>query len=46
MKLIFGELAVVLLEGSRTSSEKLQNKGFQFKFPELKPALKDLLAKN
>ncbi len=46
MKLIFGELAVVLLEGSRTSSEKLQNTGFQFKFPELKPALKDLLAKN
>ena len=46
MKLIFGELAVVLLEGSRTSSEKLQNTGFQFKFPELKSALKDLLVKN
>jgi len=46
MKLIFGELAVVLLEGSRTSSEKLQNTGFQFKFPELRPALKDLLTTN
>ena len=46
MKLIFGELSVALLEGSRTSSEKLQGAGFQFKFPELKPALKDLLIKN
>ncbi|MCU7616789.1 TIGR01777 family oxidoreductase [Chryseobacterium sp. PBS4-4] len=46
MKMIFGELSVVLLEGSRTSSEKLQNEGFQFKFTELKPALKNLLTKN
>lgn len=46
MKLMFGELSVVLLEGSRTSSEKLQNAGFQFKFPNLKEALKDLLKKN
>lgn len=43
MKLIFGELSVALLEGSRTSSEKLQNAGFQFKFPNLKNALEDLL---
>ncbi|MBW8522508.1 TIGR01777 family oxidoreductase [Chryseobacterium chendengshani] len=46
MKLIFGELAVVLLEGSRTSSEKLQNAGFQFKFPDLKNALEDLFKNN
>lgn len=46
MKLMFGELSVALLEGSRTSSEKLQNAGFQFKFPNLKEALKDLLKKN
>ncbi len=45
MKILFGELSVVLLEGSRTSSEKLQNAGFTFKFPELKSALKDLLNK-
>ncbi|CAD7813881.1 Epimerase family protein [Chryseobacterium aquaeductus] len=42
MKLIFGELSVALLEGSRTSSEKLQNAGFEFKFPDLKLALEDL----
>ena len=46
MKLIFGELSVALLEGSRTSSEKLQNEGFQFKFPGLKKALGDLLKRN
>ena len=46
MKLMFGELSVALLEGSRTSSEKLQNTGFQFKFPNLKNALEDLLRKN
>ncbi|KUJ53238.1 TIGR01777 family oxidoreductase [Chryseobacterium sp. JAH] len=46
MKLIFGELSVALLEGSRTSSEKLQNEGFQFKFPGLKKALEDLLKRN
>lgn len=46
MKLIFGELSIVLLKGSRTSSEKLQNAEFKFKFPDLKSALKDLLTKN
>lgn len=46
MKLIFGELSAALLEGSRTSSEKLQNAGFHFKFPNLKDALTDLLKKN
>ncbi|MCY0968196.1 TIGR01777 family oxidoreductase [Chryseobacterium wangxinyae] len=46
MKMMFGELSVVLLEGSRTSSEKLQKAGFKFKYPELKTALKDLFNKN
>lgn len=43
LKLLFGELANAILEGSRASSEKIQNTGFQFKFPNLKEALKDLL---
>jgi len=43
LKLIFGELASALLEGSRASSEKIQREGFQFEFPELKKALEDLL---
>ncbi|MCT2564175.1 TIGR01777 family oxidoreductase [Chryseobacterium herbae] len=43
LKLIFGELADALLEGSRASSQKIQDTGFQFKFPELKGALENLL---
>lgn len=45
LKLIFGELADALLEGSRASSEKIQKVGFQFKFPDLKAALENLLQK-
>lgn len=43
LKLLFGELATAILEGSRASSQKIQNTGFQFKFPDLKEALTDLL---
>lgn len=43
MKLVFGELAIVLLEGSRISSDKIISDGYYFKFPELKGALEDLL---
>ncbi|MEA1850703.1 TIGR01777 family oxidoreductase [Chryseobacterium sp. MHB01] len=46
LKLIFGELADALLEGSRASAEKIQNAGFQFKFPDLKKALEHLLKNN
>ncbi|MEI7488467.1 MAG: TIGR01777 family oxidoreductase [Chryseobacterium sp.] len=45
LKLIFGELADALLEGSRASSQKIQDTGFQFEFPDLKGALEDLLKK-
>lgn len=43
LKLIFGELSVAVLEGSRASCEKIQSAGFQFKFPHLQEALTDLL---
>lgn len=45
LKLIFGELADALLEGSRASSEKIMKVGFEFQFPDLKMALEDLLKK-
>ncbi|CAA7387031.1 TIGR01777 family oxidoreductase [Chryseobacterium fistulae] len=45
LKLIFGELANALLEGSRASSEKIQRMGFEFEFPDLEKALKNLLKK-
>jgi len=43
LKLIFGELANALLEGSRASAQKIQDTGFKFKFPDLKEALENLL---
>lgn len=42
LKMVFGEMAVILLEGSRVSSQKIENTGFTFSFPSLKNALKDL----
>lgn len=45
LKLIFGELATAILEGSRASSQKIQDAGFHFKFPDLNEALKNLLKK-
>ncbi|MDP9959935.1 TIGR01777 family oxidoreductase [Chryseobacterium lathyri] len=45
LKLMFGELAGALLEGSRASAQKIQDTGFQFKFPDLKGALENLLKK-
>lgn len=45
LKILFGELANAILEGSRASSQKIQDAGFHFKFPDLKDALKDLLKK-
>lgn len=45
LKLIFGELADALLEGSRASSEKIIKAGFEFQFPDLKMALEDLQKK-
>lgn len=45
LKILFGELAMAILEGSRASSQKIQDTGFQFRFPDLKEALKNLLKK-
>lgn len=42
LQLIFGELAIILLEGSRLSSHKIQNTGFSFKYESLKNALNNL----
>jgi len=43
LRLAVGEFADTLLNGQRTSSEKLQTLGYGFKYPELKPALSNLL---
>ncbi|HMC97497.1 MAG TPA: TIGR01777 family oxidoreductase [Flavobacteriales bacterium] len=44
LKLLLGEMANVVLEGSRTSNEKLIASGFRFRFNTLADALADLLA--
>lgn len=43
LKMILGQMAEVVLTGSRVSSEKIQQEGFQFHFKTLEAALKDLL---
>ena len=42
LRAIFGELAVMLLEGSRVSPDKLLKTGFSFNYPDLGSALEQL----
>lgn len=46
LKLIFGEMSQIILEGSRVSSQKLNDSGFEYGFNNLENALNDLLATN
>lgn len=43
MKLIMGESAVLVLEGSRVSADKIQQAGFEFQYEDLEKALKNLV---
>ena len=43
LRLIMGEFADVLLKGQRVVPRKLIDAGFNFEFPEIKSALKDIL---
>ena len=45
LKLILGEMAAMVLGGNRVSSQKIQKAGFEFEFPELKAALKDIFSR-
>jgi hypothetical protein len=45
LKLVFGELAVILLEGSRLSSTKIVSDGFQFQYKTLNDAFSNLFQK-
>ncbi|WP_338030012.1 TIGR01777 family oxidoreductase [Fulvivirga sedimenti] len=46
MRMLVGEMAEMLLGGSRVSSEKIRDAGFVFNFPHLEEALEDLLRQN
>lgn len=43
LKLILGEVAPYMLFSQHASSKKIVDAGYQFKFPELLPALKDVI---
>jgi hypothetical protein len=43
LRMLVGEMAAMVLEGSRVSCEKLQKQGFVFQFPEISTALDDLV---
>jgi uncharacterized protein (TIGR01777 family) len=43
LKMVMGEMAKVITEGSRVSNQRLLDNGFEFQYPILKAALNDLL---
>jgi uncharacterized protein (TIGR01777 family) len=43
LRLLFGEVTMVLLEGQKVIPQRLLDLGFKFKFPVVEPALEDLL---
>lgn len=45
LKLVMGEMAVIVLTGRRVSSDKIEQTGFQFQFKNLEQSLKDCLTK-
>lgn len=44
LKIMFGKMSEMLLNGSRVSPDKIINAGYEFKYPELSSALINLLA--
>ena len=43
LKIILGEMAKLVLEGSRISSKKIENMGFHFNYPTLNSALNQII---
>jgi uncharacterized protein (TIGR01777 family) len=43
IKLVFGEMSIVVLEGQRAVPQKLSKIGFHFSHPEIQEALKDVI---
>lgn len=46
IRLVFGEMATVVLDGQRVVPHRLQEMGFDFLFPEAEAALRNLLGKS
>ena len=45
LRLLMGEKAAIVLDGQRPIPKRLLDMGFRFRFPQLEPALRDLLGK-
>lgn len=45
MRLLFGEMSVMLLTGSRVSSEKIVAAGYSFRYPDLNGALTEIFSR-
>ncbi len=45
-KILFGEKSSILLEGSRVSADKIMKASYEFQYPGLKEALKDLVSRD
>lgn len=45
MKIALGEMSAVVLSSSNVSAQRISETGFQFEYPELIPALKDILGR-
>lgn len=45
IRLIFGEMSTVVLDGQRVSAKRLTEHGFEFRYPEAEMALRDLLGR-
>jgi len=43
MKLVLGDMHILLFESQRVSAKKIENKGFSFNYHHLQPAIEDLL---
>jgi NAD dependent epimerase/dehydratase family enzyme len=43
MKLVLGEMHILLFESQRVSSKKIEENGFEFKYYHIEPALENLL---
>lgn len=43
LKIVLGEMATLVISSQKVSSQKIENKGFQFKYPDLESSLENLL---
>jgi NAD dependent epimerase/dehydratase family enzyme len=43
IKMIFGEMSVIILNGSRISSERIKRTNFKFQYPSIDSALENLI---